>query len=390
MKRSIICVLVLALVSVGGFFGVRTLVEREEAQPKGFDPDTIPDVVQYTAGIPKDTVLATVNGQNVTAEDYLYWVGYVSEVVQYYQYGGGEMDWTAETEGVPLTDYVKDRALETATLYRVVTDKATELNCGFNAQNQTDYAAAYQTLVEQNGGEVGMRKALLNLCLTPDGFTRINQVQYLYDNLAADQTDSSPADKAELAAYVADNDLLRAKHILLMTVDPTTREPLSEEEQAAKLEQAEELLKQLRESDEPLTLFDTLMQEYSEDTGLAAYPDGYDFTAGDMVAPFEEGTRALEYGEISDIIESDYGYHIILRLDPADEELAAQLGEQQAAQAMDEMVNQWVTEAQVERTPAYDELDVAAFYANLTSLREEIAAADAAAQEPTPVLGAES
>ena len=36
-----------------------------------------------------------------------------------------------------------------------------------------------------------------------------------------------------------------------------------------------------------------------------------------MVAEFEEATEALEFGEISGIVESDYGYHIILRKDLA-------------------------------------------------------------------------
>ena len=63
------------------------------------------------------------------------------------------------------------------------------------------------------------------------------------------------------------------------------------------------------------------MNQYSEDTGLEANPDGYVFTSGQMVEPFEEGTRALDYGQISDIVESDYGFHIILRLDPAEVEL---------------------------------------------------------------------
>lgn len=58
------------------------------------------------------------------------------------------------------------------------------------------------------------------------------------------------------------------------------------------------------------------MNANSEDTGLAANPDGYAFTTGEMVQEFEDATRALEPGQISGLVESSYGYHIILRLEP--------------------------------------------------------------------------
>lgn len=61
--------------------------------------------------------------------------------------------------------------------------------------------------------------------------------------------------------------------------------------------------------------FDKLMNEYSEDTGLASYPDGYVFTDGEMVAEFENTVKNLKVKQISDIVETTYGYHIIMRID---------------------------------------------------------------------------
>ena len=62
--------------------------------------------------------------------------------------------------------------------------------------------------------------------------------------------------------------------------------------------------------------FDTLMAEYGEDPGMVANPHGYTFTAGMMVSEFEQGTRELEIGEISGLIRTVHGYHIILRIEP--------------------------------------------------------------------------
>ena len=111
---------------------------------------------------------------------------------------------------------------------------------------------------------------------------------------------------------------MRCKHILLMTIDPETNEALSDEEKAEKKAQADELYDQLAAvQDDPEALealFDELMQEHSEDSGLAANPDGYTFGSGVMVPVFEDTTADLaEYG-LSEPVESDYGYHIILRL----------------------------------------------------------------------------
>ena len=56
------------------------------------------------------------------------------------------------------------------------------------------------------------------------------------------------------------------------------------------------------------------MAENTEDNGYASYPDGYVFSEGEMVQEFEDGVKALEIGGLSDIVESSYGFHIILRI----------------------------------------------------------------------------
>ena len=59
------------------------------------------------------------------------------------------------------------------------------------------------------------------------------------------------------------------------------------------------------------------MKAIREVTGLESSPDGYVFSAGKMVEAFESATRSLEPGQLSGIVESEFGYHIILRLDHA-------------------------------------------------------------------------
>ncbi|HSG07629.1 MAG TPA: peptidylprolyl isomerase [Longimicrobiales bacterium] len=58
--------------------------------------------------------------------------------------------------------------------------------------------------------------------------------------------------------------------------------------------------------------FDALARQYSEDPGSAAMGgDLGTFGRGEMVKPFEDAAFALQPGEISDIVETPYGLHLI-------------------------------------------------------------------------------
>jgi parvulin-like peptidyl-prolyl isomerase len=164
-----------------------------------------------------------------------------------------------------------------------------------------------------------------------------------------------------------------------------TEEGAAESEKEAALARARELRAQLKDGGDAPVLFDRLMAEESADPGSAAYPNGYLFRPGEMVEPFETGTKELEMGEISDPVESSFGYHIILRLDPMDdpEELDAMMEEERKDAAMNEKLNLWMTEAVVEETQEYKDLNVETYITNLYALRDEINAADVDAQEDT-------
>jgi len=77
-------------------------------------------------------------------------------------------------------------------------------------------------------------------------------------------------------------------------------------------EKAEELLARALAGED----FAALIQTYGEDPGMAHYTEGYTFVRGDMVSSFEEATIALEIGEISGLVWSDFGIHIIKRVAP--------------------------------------------------------------------------
>ncbi|TSE34483.1 SurA N-terminal domain-containing protein [Tepidimonas charontis] len=100
----------------------------------------------------------------------------------------------------------------------------------------------------------------------------------------------------------------RAAHILLQLAPDA-----SAEEKARVRAQAERLLSEVRANPQR---FAELARQHSQDPGSANKGGDLDwFGRGAMVKPFEDAVFALRKGEISDLIETEYGLHIIQLLD---------------------------------------------------------------------------
>lgn len=121
----------------------------------------------------------------------------------------------------------------------------------------------------------------------------------------------------EIVAWLEGQDYLSASHILLLTIDPMTGQALDEETVSQKKAQAQKLFEELSAIEDQQALaarFAELKAEFCEDSGKAAYPDGYTFTPGTMVPEFEDAVRALDNYGVSAPVESSYGLHVIMRL----------------------------------------------------------------------------
>ncbi len=168
---------------------------------------------------------------------------------------------------------------------------------------------------------------------TPDQ-VRVEFVVLNQDKLAEQVTVS---DEEVKKAYEAQADRLkqpetrRASHILI-----TAAKGAPEGEAKAK---AEGLLAQLKKAPGD---FEKLARENSQDPGSAARGGDLDwFGRGMMVKPFEDAAFALKEGQVSELVRSDFGFHIIKltgiraeRARPFDEvkaEIAAELRKQAAA-----------------------------------------------------------
>lgn len=136
------------------------------------------------------------------------------------------------------------------------------------------------------------------------------RVEYLIFSVSALQSQVK-VDDAEIKKYYEEHlsefstpELRKAAHILI-AVDVKASDA---EKQAAKAK-AEEILQQVKQSP---SKFAQLAKQYSQDPGSAA--NGGDlgmFGRGMMVKPFDDAVFKLMVGELSGLVQSDFGFHII-------------------------------------------------------------------------------
>lgn len=109
-------------------------------------------------------------------------------------------------------------------------------------------------------------------------------------------------------------EMVHVRHILFMTIDPQTREPLADDVVAAKLKLANEVLAKARAGSD----FAKLAQQYSDDTttkdsggDLPPFARASADPRHAMVPEFEAAAFSLTNNQISDLVKTVYGYHII-------------------------------------------------------------------------------
>lgn len=329
------------------------------------------DILDFSAGMKAGDTMLTVNGEPIPADLYLYFLAVnCAYLTQMYQ--------------ADVSDYVdqlKEDSKTVTAYYKLLEMKCQELGCPLTDAQQTELK---ETLMAQGQEDYEQRKTINGL--SDETMEFVYAINYFYDNVL-NATIGTPTDD-QLNSYV-----YQTRHILLKTVDTTATPTLQEDGTytypalddatvAEKKALAEDILSQLNASDDPSTLFDELMNEYSEDEGLANSPEGYTATLGQMVSPYEKAALALSFGQVSGIVESEYGYHIIIRDQVKD---LSSYADKWREYQMGQQVDQWMADADIQTTEALDDLDVADFYAKFNAYQVALSAEyTAAAATPSP------
>lgn len=314
--------------------------------------------------------MLTADGKDITVGMYLYWLVYtmssVSTVSDWVD-DAGLLKWDEEvSEGETVRDLVLEETLNTAKLYMIVENWADQYGFTLTDEEEQSVQAELDTMAQQLGGEEAYQAYLWDMGLTEEMNQRLTRVYYLYAKMLASVTEEgSPLYITDEVLYQYEGiteDTILADHILLLTGE-------DEEENQALYATMEQLLQTLRSADpsEASLLFNYLADNISEDTGRAYYPNGYLLTEdSDYVQAFKDAAFALEENEFSDIVTTEYGYHIIMR---------KPIREYVADQYLSELLTVAIDNADVTFSDAYNTFDVEQFqvdYQTYTALHSAV------------------
>ena len=364
IKKRLLSFLGAAAITAALTFAVVSL-----SPSNGFTSGTMQEGLCYEAtGVAPDAIVASLNGNGASADLVAYWIGYdvsyLNSDMQYYT--GSSINWDDTlSDGMSVADYVKASVLSSVKQHLVLENLASKYGVTLMAESDQSY-------IDQYGSEDAFEAEIAKLGMRRETYDRVARSNYLYQNLyELYNTEGSAlyASDEDLAVYAAEQDYITADHILLATKDMTTGEALTDEQKAEKKALAEELVEKLNSytGDDIASYFAELADQYSEDPGRETHPTGYTFTTGSMVQEFEDAAYALSEGEVSEVVESSLGYHILLRL-PLDKSAAA---DEVREEYFTNFIAEQVDAAAMATSADYDKLDPQTIYEAIVAAQAE-------------------
>lgn len=214
-----------------------------------------------------------------------------------------------------VEQYLQQKTENNLKIAGIISKMAEENNLKLSEENYNQISEEKQNLINQLGGEKEFKKWLKNNRTTEEAYDKMSQTEKLYsvifDNLYADGkvNDLTDEEKGNTKNTYKSN-YMKIKQIVLFTVNPQNMEELSDTEKEQKKLLANTICAELKNNSND---FNAYIKKYSDsatddETSYSIY-----FKSGQLLKDIEKAAEKLNAGEISEVIESQYAYHIILR-----------------------------------------------------------------------------
>lgn len=255
----------------------------------------------------ENKIVATVNGQDITLGNYEKLLALNKSSMETYY---GSDIWSQEVEdGKTYEEMLKEVVLETMIGSEVIYQQAEKDKVApTDEQIQEQIDSFNESMKNDTDSQEEFKKMGID-----EEFLKFQFARDLANtNLQEKFEEDTKISEDEMKKYYEENkddfytDTVTASHILIKTIDDDGNE-LSDAKKKEAKKTAEEALAKVKAGED----FAEVAKEYSEDSSASSGGELGTFGRGKMVTEFEDAAFAMKAGEISDIVETEYGYHII-------------------------------------------------------------------------------
>ncbi len=312
---------------------------------------------------PRTRHVMTVNGEGVQAADVMVHLFFAKQ--NYFQSSIEEGSVTLASlvnlseyqltyeiaQGTTLGDYLLSTAASTATNFIICRQQARKEKIRLTSADKETIQGYKKQLIADLGGANAYNNFLKAAGTTEDALMRYykdvvytSKLSKLYqdgEKYALTDEETKAVQKEYSDKYVT------VRQIMLLKVDNLTMASLSEAEIAQKRHTAELALERIRNGEG----FDLVKKELSD------YPDDerLTFTSGTYNSAFEQAAFALKIGEVSELVTTDIGFHVIIR-DKLSQDKFAQCYANAISQKFYNDLTKWTNAAKITTRPAFADL----------------------------------
>lgn len=316
------------------------------------------DGLYYEAtGIHPDAQILRVNGDGVSAEEYLYWLASVCDYL--YSYTNGQVDFSAAlTEEMTFGEYAKTDAVETVKLYALVRQIAEKEHLTLRQEDLDALEQQRAQYIAYYGSEEAYLQQLQLLGISEEALRSIDSVPYLYAQIhdlhCSENGRLRPSDE-ELLAHGQEHSYVTAQLLYFATTG------LDEASIAKVQAKAADYAARWQAESDKTAAYHTLAAELTlavDEAGLTFEPTSSDPAVCQEVAQ-------LAVGEVSGVIEGENGYYVAMRMDLNADALTEDLFNIYLQELQDS--------AKVDYSKRlYNSIDAGDFYASLNAERAEL------------------
>lgn len=297
----------LGCVALACVMGATVLVgcgnNKEPGKLMGTGKETSEKKVDFGDG---DNIIAKGDGIEISADTYGYYVYQCALTAAMKEDPNltdvSNFDWEkVDQNGVKIADTIKENAVKAMIKKNITVDYGKKNGIKLTDEEIQQLKTGMDTYKTEQGDQ--MFNATLNSIgvSSVDKYMDLYESEMIYNKIKTDFNDNREKyikDEKKMKEYKDDTNV-SAQHILIKNNSTKYQDPRKT---------AEEVLKRVKSGED----FMALKEEFNEDTGEPKF--GYSFGHGEMVPEFEDAAFKLDYDQTSEIVETNYGYHIIKRV----------------------------------------------------------------------------